>query len=96
MCAALAIEDPSQPHATYLDDQTLHASALLQDVDIQASKTTDPAAASWLPHLLGGSKSGLLFVTKDEKTGHGVLGYATVLPGSAADLLSLVNKVRGK
>ena len=78
-----------------LNSATLKASALLQDVDVQPFKSTDRSIASWLPHLPKSGLPALLFVQKSA-AGTGELAYAMALPGSEADILSLVNKVRGK
>ena len=57
---ALAIYDsaatlPAAQQAA-LNSPTIKASALLQDIDFQAYKSTDSGVATWLPHL---PKSGL-------------------------------------
>jgi hypothetical protein len=96
---ALAIYDPTvalpAAQQAALNSATLKASALLQDVDVQPFKSTDVSVASWLPHLPKTGLPALLFVQRSS-SGQGELGYAVALPGSEADILSLVNKVRGK
>ena len=59
------------------------------------SRARTRAFASWLPHLPKSGLPALLFVQKSA-AGTGELAYAVALPGSEADILSLVNKVRGK
>ena len=96
---ALAVYDPAvvlpAAQQAALNSATLKASALLQDVDVQPFKSTDASVASWLPHLPASGLPALLFVQKSA-VGTGTLAYAVALPGSEADILSLVNKVRGK
>ncbi len=96
---ALAVYDPAvvlpAAEQAALNSATLKASALLQDVDVQPFKSTDASVASWLPHLPKSGLPALLFVQKSA-AGTGELAYAVALPGSEADILSLVNKVRGK
>jgi hypothetical protein len=96
---ALAVYDPAvvlpAAQQAALNSATLKASALLQDVDVQPFKSTDGSIASWLPHLPKTGLPALLFVQKSA-AGTGELAYAVALPGSEADILSLVNKVRGK
>jgi hypothetical protein len=95
---ALAIYDPDAtlPAAQQLAliSPTLQASALLKDVDFQSHPKADPIIASWIPHVTTGYPT-LLLVQRDV-SGKGVLAYSAALPGSEADILSLVNKVRGK
>ena len=96
---ALAVYDPAvvlpAAQQAALNSATLKASALLQDVDVQPFKSTDVSVATWLPHLPKSGLPALLFVQKSA-AGTGELAYAAALPGSEADILSLVNKVRGK
>jgi len=96
---ALAVYDPAvvlpAAQQAALNSATLKASALLQDVDVQPFKSTDGSIASWLPHLPKTGLPALLFVQKST-AGTGELAYAVALPGSEADILSLVNKLRGK
>lgn len=96
---ALAIYDPAVALPTAqqaaLTSPTLKAAALLQDVDIQPFKSNDPSVASWLPHLPKSGLPALLFVQRTA-AGTGELAHAVALPASEADILSLVNKVRGK
>ena len=96
---ALAIYDPTvalpAAQQAALNSATLKASALLQDIDFQPFKSTDASIASWLPPVPKTGLPALLFVQRSS-SGKGTLGYAVALPGSEADILSLVNKVRGK
>ncbi len=96
---ALAVYDPAvvlpAAQQAALNSATLKASALLHDVDVQPFKSTDASVASWLPHLPKSGLPALLFVQKSV-AGTGELAYAVALPGSEVDILSLVNKVRGK
>ena len=96
---ALAVYDPAvvlpAAQQAALNSATLKASALLQDVDAQPFKSTDASVASRLPHLPKSGLPALLFIQKSA-AGTGELAYAVALPGSEADILSLVNKVRGK
>jgi len=95
----LAVYDPAvvlpAAQQAALNSATLKASALLQDVDAQPFKSTDASVASRLPHLPKSGLPALLFIQKSA-AGTGELAYAVALPGSEADILSLVNKVRGK
>lgn len=99
---ALVIYDPAVPltpvQTAALQSTTLRASSLLQDVDVQSFKSTDPSVASWRTSYTKTGLPAVLFVQK-ASSGQGVLGYGTTLLGSVAwdlDILSLVNQVRGK
>ena len=70
------------------------ASGLKQDVDFQAHSVADSAVSSWIP-LLTVKLPALIFVQKSP-TGQGVLTYQAALPMSEADILTLINHVRGK
>ena len=95
---ALAFYDPtvilSAPQQAALTSLTLRTSSLLQDVDFHAHSIADPATSEWIAHITG-KLPVLIFVQKGQ-SGVGVLDYQTALPGSEADILSLINKVRGK
>jgi hypothetical protein len=96
---ALAIYDPAivlpAAQQAALNSATLKASALLQDIDVQPFKSTDATIASWIPRVPKTGLPALLFVQKST-SGAGELVYAVALPASEADIMSLINKLRGK
>ena len=96
---ALAIYDPvaTLPAAQQaaLASATLAAGAQRLDVSFQPFKSTDASIASWIPHLPTTGLPALLFIRKTP-AGLGELAYAVPLPSSETDILTLVNKVRGK
>ncbi len=92
---ALAIYDPAGALPPVLSSSTLAPTALLSDVSFQPFKSTDASIASWVPHLPKSGLPALLFIQKSA-AGKGELAYAAALPGSEADILAIVNKVRGK
>lgn len=95
---ALAIYDPvvvlPAAQQAALWSPTLAKASLTQDVSFQAHSSKNSAVATWVP-LITGKLPVLIFVQQDA-AGKGTLEYQVPLPGTEAEILAVVNKIRGK
>ena len=95
---ALALYDPAKPLTTAqqaaLASTTLKAAALGLDIDWEPHSSTDPAVASWLPHVPATGLPVLMTITKDA-SGTAKVAHSVALPADEAAITTLLRKLRG-